>query len=145
MSQLIIPNEWVIHDLKGENGEDIQKETFTFLRKMNTRCDKLVILEGGLFACKFYKLLMKDTRPQIRTISKYLYLNFLLNSEKCVKLSLVHELPENLKNKIPTKDRYLYQIRQTIQQGMIITTDERLQDFPNTHLRNKFLREYNSN
>ena len=140
---LIIFDEWLIHDLRGDNGESKRKETLTFLEKMYDRCDKLVILEGSPFVQKFYKLLMKDNRVHIRSISRYLRNYFLLNSDKCVKLSVAQELPEELKDRIPHEDRYLYQIRQTIKQGIIVTTDEELRSLPNTYLRDEFLKEYN--
>ena len=68
---------------------------------------------------------MKDFRPRIREISKLLNLRFIRNADKCIKLSVANELPDSLKKKIPENDQYLYQIRQTLSQGIIVTTDEK--------------------
>lgn len=143
MSQLIIPDDWLIHDLKGDNGEEIQTETLSLLKKVYNKCDKITILIGSPFVSKFHRLLMTDSRPHIRMISKYLRVNFLLNSVKCLILTDANDLPENLKNRIPSKNQYLFQIRQSLNHGKIVTTDESLRNLPNTYLRNEFLREYN--
>jgi len=129
LTLLIIPDEWLIHDLIGENGENKQRETINFLEKVYIKCDKLVILSGSPFNNKVYKLLFKDSRVHVRKISKFFYLKFLINSEKCIKLDSVKELPENIKDKVPEEDRYLFQIRETLQEGIIVTTDEGLQKF----------------
>ena len=142
MSQIIIPDEWCIHDLKGENGKDVQRETFTFLEKIYKKCDKLAIILGSPFIHKFYNLLMNDSRPHIRVLSKYLRLNFLINSEKCVELTIVKELQEEIKSQIPIDKEYLYQIRQTLGEGIIITTDKNLKNIPHTYIRNEFLKVY---
>jgi hypothetical protein len=143
MAQIIIPDEWLIHDLKGDNGENRQREALVFLEKLYAKCDRLAILDGSSFLCKFYKLLMKDLRLRIREISKFLNLCFIRNADKCVKLPVANELPESLKEEVPEDDQYLYQIRQTLRQGIIVTTDEKdLRNLPNTVIRKKFLEEY---
>ena len=145
MSKIIIPDEWLIHDLKGDNGERRQKEAFTFLERLYAKCDKLAILDGSPFLCKFYKLLMKDFRPRIREISKVFNLRIIRNADKCIKLPIANELPESLKKVIPEDDQYLYRIQQTLRKGIIVTTDEKnLRNLPNTVTRKKFLEEYNS-
>jgi hypothetical protein len=68
-SSFIVPNEWLAHDLRGDNGGEKQKETFLFLEKVKDKCDKLVILDGSPFTEKIYKL-MNDQRPQVRELSR---------------------------------------------------------------------------
>jgi len=39
MSVYIIPDEWLIYDLKGENGKEKQREAFKFLESVEEKCD----------------------------------------------------------------------------------------------------------
>jgi hypothetical protein len=143
MHLLIIPDEWLVHDLKGSNGEEAQREAHSFLKKVYTKCDKLVILEGSPFVSKIYKLLFKDARPNIHLISRFISCNFLQNSEKCVKLADAKALPANLQDKVPCEDRYLFEIRETLQEGVIVTTDGALMSLPEVRSRDEFLEKYN--
>ena len=40
---ILVLNEWVFHDLLGENGEAVQRETAVFLNDFYTSHDKLVL------------------------------------------------------------------------------------------------------
>lgn len=142
MSQIIIPDEWFIHDLIGDNGECKQRQTFSFITKVEEKCDRIAVLVGGKFIEKYYNLLMKDNRLEIRKISRYFRLSFLRNSDKCKRIISVTDLTEDLNDKIEESDKDLYRIRQTLGEGKIITTDESLMFLPNTFLRDKFLKEY---
>lgn len=142
MPLLIIPDEWLVHDLSGSNGEKAQRETHSFLEKVYAKCDKLVILEGSPFVGKVYKLLFKDTRPHVRLMSRFFSCSFLQNSEKCIKLTDAKGLPTSLQDIVPCEDRYLFEIRETLQEGVIVTTDTRLTSLPEVKSRNDFLEKY---
>lgn len=142
MHLLLIPDEWLVHDLKGSNGEEAQREAHRFLKTVYAKCDKLVILEGSPLVGKVYKLLLKDTRPHIHLISSFFSCSFLRNSEKCVKLTDAKALPPSLQDIVPCEDRYLFQIRETLQEGVIVTTDGALTSLPEVRLRDDFLEEY---
>ena len=143
MALLIIPDEWLVHDLKGNNGEKAQREAHSFLEKVRVRCDRLVILEGSPFVSKVYKLLFRDARPHVRLISRFFSCGFLHNSEKCIKLTDVKGLPANLQDMVPCEDRYLFEIRETLEKGVIVTTDQSLMSLPEVKLRDDFLEKYN--
>jgi hypothetical protein len=143
MHLLIIPDEWLVHDLKGSNGEEAQGEAHGFLKKVYAKCDKLVILEGSPFVSKVYKLLFKDARPDIHLISRFFSCSFLQNSEKCVTLADAKGLPANLHDVVPCEDRYLFEIRETLQEGVIVTTDGALMSLPGVRSRDDFLEKYN--
>lgn len=140
---MIIPDEWLVYDLKGNNGEKAQREAYSFLEKVYVRCDKLAVLEGSPLVNKVYKLLFKDARPQVRLISRFFSCSFLQNSEKCVRLTDAKGLPTSLREIVPCKDRYLFEIRETLQKGVIVTTDERLMSLPEVKSRDDFLKKYN--
>jgi len=143
MSEILILDEWFIHDISGDNGEERQRETFSFAEKVFKKCDKLAVIVGGTFMQKYYNLLMSDSRLKIRLLSKYLNLHFFINPSKCVKLTTVQELNEGIRNQIPIDKEYLYQIYQTLGEGKIITTNEDIENIPNTYIRNNFLSVYN--
>lgn len=143
MSEIIIPDEWFIHDLKGDNGEERQSETFSFMEKVFEKCDRLAVIVGGSFMNKFNNLLMSDSRLKISLSSRYLNLAFFINPSKSIKLTIVQELNEEIKNQIPIGKEYLYQIYQTLGEGKIITTTKDLENIPNTYFRDEFLSDYN--
>lgn len=143
MPLLIIPDEWLVHDLRGNNGEKAQREAHSFLEKVYAKCDRLVILEGSPFVSKVYKLLFKDSRLLVRLISKFFSCSFLQNSEKCIKLTDVKGLPTSLQEVVPCEDRYLFEIRETLQEGVIVTTDKSLTSLPEVKSRDDFLEKYN--
>lgn len=123
----IVPDEWLIYDLCGENNEEKQREALLFLEKVMNKCDKLAIRWGSPFVEKAYKLLMSSSNHLIRVLSKFFYENFLYNSDKCRLLYEVEELPENLKEKIPDEeDFYLFETLRSIPGSILVTTDEKL-------------------
>lgn len=64
-----VVNEWLLHDLMGENGPIRQKEADLFLDCLLHQCDVIVFVEGSPWAKKAYKL-MKLTDPTYRLLSK---------------------------------------------------------------------------
>jgi hypothetical protein len=144
MSQVIIPDEWLIHDLKGDNGKSSQTEALGFLEKVIRKCDRLGILEGAPFASKAYSLLMKDESITVRQLSKYFRLKFLVNTEKCVRVNHGGEVNEVLALSIPPSDLYLFETREAIGEGTIVTSDSDLTGHQWVRMRNEFLAEYGS-
>ncbi len=142
MSDVIIPDEWLVHDLRGDNGEKAQRESMSLLGSVTRKCDKIAILAGGPFADKIYTLLMKDNNVEIRRISRYFRLQFIMNSVKCVMLPYAKEIDEQLSSKIPPSDRHLFEIREALGEGLIVTTDSDLSELQGVKMRSEFLREY---
>ena len=139
MPQTFILDEWIIHDLAGENGEENRREAYTFLEKLVRKCDKIAVLLGSPFLQKAYSILMKSRDVTTRKMSKFFFRAIIYDSKKCILLRHVKRLPEELEDKVPKDDQYLYQI-QLATQGTIITTDKELQKLPNTkprtHIKN---------
>ena len=79
----LILNEWVIHDLRGDNGEQCQTEAFQFLSQVEAKCDHLVLLRGSPWMEKAYDLMRESyLNLKIRLISKFLQTSFILNPLK---------------------------------------------------------------
>lgn len=150
-SECFVINEWLIHDLLGDNGEEAQKESYKLLLKLKEKCDRIAVLDGSPWMNKAYRL-MKSGEPPIRSLSEYLRGVILGDPEKCVILnkSEIRDLPENVKNLAPQDDLYLIETYYSASAKLLVTSDQRLlQTFFNASninmvikLRDEFLREY---
>lgn len=146
----IILNEWLLHDLRGDNGVVLQEQSYEFLRKVTERCDTLGLARPSVWMDKAYEL-MEHRNRDVRILSKYLHLGFILNESKC-RILEEHELsplPENLETVVPSEDRYLARIYLTLNASVIVTTDGRLVAVNElsggritTRMRDDFLAEY---
>lgn len=148
-SKPLILDEWVIHDLRGDNGEERQKETFQFLEQVDTKCDHLVLLRRSPWMAKAHKL-MKESEPKLRLISRFLHLTFIRNSLKNTTLNAneIPALPQELQMLISPKDSYLIALNKAVPESIIVTTDvdlvQALSDLPNMtiRVRNEFVENY---
>jgi len=145
----LIVDEWVIHDLRGDNLEGRQMETFQFLTRVEAKCDHLVLLHRSPWMRKAYKL-MKEVNPRLRLFSRFLRNTFLLNSSKCkiVGTNEIAPLPPELRSVVPSDDLYLIELHTVVPKSTIVTTDvklvEALSNLPNVtvRLRDEFLKNY---
>lgn len=144
MSGYIIPDEWLIHDLVGENGEEARDATINFLGDVIRKCDKLVIVRNSPFSSKILSMLAKNEETIIRRIWVYFRRQFIENSRKCVILKGGEPIGTDLLKKIPPSDQYLFEARQALGEGVIVTTDSDISDLPGVRLRADFLAEYPS-
>jgi len=153
MSKCFVINEWLLHDLKGDNGQEAQKEAYSFLTKLVDKCDRIAILRQSPWMDKAYELMKVNTLP-VRTLSKFLHLQILRNSAKCLVVTRKETrnfLEEVIIKKIPEDDLYLIDTFCLAKADIIITSDTRLQEsLKDTKiarslkvtLRNDFLNEY---
>ena len=148
-STSLVVDEWLIHDLRGDNGEKRQTEALQFLEKVMVKCDRLVLLRGSQWMKKAYKL-AKETQPRLRLVSKFLHGSFILNSLKSITLNRneISTLPEMLRTAVSSADSYLVALHRTVAESILVTSDEdlarRLFDFQDMtiRLRDEFLKEY---
>lgn len=158
---ILILDEWIIHDLRGDNGEDKQKESYKFLETIKQKCDKIVILENSAFYKKILKFFKNVSKLKVfeRKIAKILS-SFLLNSQKTLKINQLsignlEESKEELKNileKIKHDDHYIVKAYYYLKQleCLIITTDNPLLNILNNYniqcsYRDNFLESYLKN
>lgn len=150
-SECFVINEWLIHDLLGDNGEEAREESYKLLVKLKEKCDRIAVLNGSPWMNKAY-MLMKCGEAPTRFLSKYLHGVILRDPKKCEMLnkSEIKDLPENVKNLVPQDDLYLFEIYYSTSAKLLVTSDQRLlQVFSNASdinmvikLRDEFLREY---
>ena len=57
---ILILNEWIFHDLLGENGVEAQQEAVDFLRKFHLSCHKLVIPKEPRWTEKAHRLMTQN-------------------------------------------------------------------------------------
>lgn len=69
---MLVVDEWLIHDLRGDNGRKRQYQADRFLDELLRRCSRIVFVEGSTWAEKAYEL-MKHVDPIRRQLSKKLH------------------------------------------------------------------------
>lgn len=128
--QLLVINEWLIHDLKGDNGIDAQIETALFLQEFEQSNDRLAILDSSPWMAKFYEL-MDQTGPQTndpfaRGFSQ-LIRALIETPPKCLYLYqsdiAAAAIPQDAIAAAPEEDIYLIQLYYAAQANLLITTD----------------------
>ena len=142
----IVPDEWLVHDIWGDNGEERQQEAVEFLEYLMRQCDRFLLRRPSPFLDKAYRL-MKDTRREFRKISKSLRLEVLYNSQKTIYVDESSPIPEELSEGVKQGDRYLVEALVTNSEAVLVSTDEALIECLRAKslracLRDKFLQAY---
>ena len=104
---ILVLNEWVFHDLLGDNGEVVQQQTAAFLNAFHASRDKLVWPGEPRWTQKAYQLMtLGDAR--LRNTSKQFHsLIRDLNRVIDVRTTERVEVPEELRLSLPAEDVYL--------------------------------------
>ncbi len=126
MSTPIVVDEWLFHDLLGQNGDQKKEETFNFLNRLVKRCDKIVILKGSPFEEKIYNLTKESGRdPYLKGISQFFRTTIITNSQKTILVEedAISPLPDYLMELVPRKDQYLFQAHLKVPNSFILTAD----------------------
>ena len=123
---ILVLNEWVFHDLLGENGEAVQRETAIFLNDLYTSHDKLVLPREPRWSQKAYQLMtLGDAR--LRNTSKQFHsLIRDLNRVIDVRTTERVEVPEELRLSLPAEDVYLVEAYLSAGADTLVTTDRGL-------------------
>ena len=145
---LYVLNEWVFHDLLGENGDDAFKDTGRFLVAFHRSDDRLVAPPERRWNEKAYRL-MQMTDPRGTQISQ-LFHNLLRDSNRAIRPT--HEdfpqISQELQEQTPPEDLYLVLAYAVTDADLLVTTDEKLHAAlsqsgeVNCQLRNEFLVSY---
>jgi hypothetical protein len=125
----IVLNEWVLHDLMGDNGPDAQRDAAQLLVKLIDGSDRISAMAGSVWTKKAWEL-MKFNDPYKSELSRLLHLGILRDSRKCV-LVYPHEVPaisEKLVAQTPESDLYLVQTYKTTNADVLATSDQKLMD-----------------
>lgn len=147
-SQCYVIDEWLLHDLRGDNTPEAQERAKRFLEKLKEKCDRIAVSKGSPWVQKAYELMTRPN-PLIRSLSKYLHLVILRDPQKCLLLEQddVKALP-NISETVPQDDIYLVEIYYSANASTFVTTDEKLYQalsaIQNMNVKRKedFLKEY---
>jgi len=153
MSVPIVFDEWVFHDLGGENGGGKQEETFDLLVKLFRICDKIVMLDDSPFVTKWREFYAEaQTDLNRRTMSNYLNETIFTNELKIYKLAQedIKPIPKDLAKLVPVSDQYLIRSYLKVQHmsGFIVTTDRKwkhkklINKSMDIRMRDDFVKEY---
>ena len=150
-SHRLLIDEWLLHDLRGDNGRQAQVRAGELLQKIRQVCDHIVLRKGSPWAQKAYEL-MEYNDPVVRALSKYLHSAILRDPQKCRALEggRIPPLPLEVERVIPPDDLYLLETYAASKAESFITTDtrlrgvlERIEGFNvNTVLKEDFLAQY---
>jgi hypothetical protein len=123
----IVLNEWIIHELAGENGLVAQRESASFLQFFRDGAETIAVLRGSPWMDKAFWL-TRIEKSDVRILSKFLHLAILIDPSKCrfVEPEEVEPLPDDLAKDVPVDDVYLFQTALAGQAGIIVTSDLRL-------------------
>lgn len=150
-SVLLVIDEWLLHDLGGDNGREKQGEAFSFLQKLKSECDQIAVVYGSPWLGKAHQV-MSNPDVRVRVVSRYLHRVVLADPAKC---RFIHEtelvvLPEGLTAVVRADDQYLFRLCRTVGAAKLITTDGGLSQIDCTpfgfevevQLREAFLSDY---
>jgi len=138
---ILIIDEWLWHDLAGENGEERQKEAFEFLMGILRICDRIAVMENSPFVNKFWDF----SKVMDSKVIKLFKNGFLHNSDKCrlCEYTDSYTLPG-----IKPDDLYLYNLYCILEEERcVITTDRPLievfkKEGLKAYHRDEFLSDY---
>ena len=124
---VVVLNEWIFHDLWGENGVENQEQAERFLRAFRESDDLLVIPAPGehRWRDKVYELLERANRdPSVRTASR-LFRSLMQSDDKSVEVLRENTiiLPSDLAAQLPEEDIYLVEAYLSAGADALVTTD----------------------
>ena len=145
---IVVLNEWVFHDLLGDNGSESQRETANFLTVFFSSSDMLAVPPEPRWMRKAYQL-MTLTDSQLRNTS--LQFHTLLQDLDRVRYARIEQqepVPQELLARTPEEDIYLVSAYLTANADTLVTTDTALHDALSDsdvvacRMRDEFLAEY---
>ena len=125
---ILVLNEWIFHDVLGENGIEVQREAALFLDAFHSSSDQLVLPSEPRWIRKAYQL-MTQTSPMLVQISKQ-FQSLLQDSERTIDSRNLDEvgIPQELLDQVPGEDVYLVLAYLSAGADLLITTDQGLFD-----------------
>ena len=145
---ILVLNEWVFHDLLGDNGEAFQRQTAAFLNAFHASRDKLVLPREPRWTRKAHRV-MGQGDARLRNSSKQFHsLIRDLNRVIDVRTTERVEVPEELRLSLPAEDVYLVEAYLSAGAEALVTTDEKLHkplacsEAVSCRLRDEFLSGY---
>lgn len=147
---ILVLNEWIFHDLLGDNCEAAQREAAEFLMAFSASRDKLVWPRECRWTEKAYRLMIeRDAR--LRAVSKQFH-TLMRNSDRVVDVrnTGADGVPEQFQGGLPAEDEYLVSAYLSAGADTLVTTDQKLYEAlkystdVSCRLRDEFLTEYHA-
>ncbi len=145
---IVVLNEWVFHDLMGENGRESQWETVSFLRLFFESSDVLVVPAEPRWTRKAYQLMtLTDTELRNASLQFHTLIQD-LNRARYARMEQQESVAQELPSQLPEEDRYLVSAYLTSDAHLLVTTDAELHDalsdsdLVTCRMRDEFLSEY---
>ena len=145
---IVVLNEWVFHDLLGDNGAESQRETASFLNALFSSSDMLVVPAETRWMRKAYQL-MTLTDSQLRSTSLQFH-TLIRDLDRARYAQMEHQdpVPEELLARTPDEDIYLVSAYLSANADTLVTTDTDLHDalsdsdLVSCRMRDEFLANY---
>ena len=125
---ILVINEWIFHDLLGENGPEAYDATEYFVERLFQSADWIVMPNEQRWKSKAYQLMISAT-PGLRQISQ-LFHRLLRDSNRCIILNSgdIPAAPQGKYEWVPPKDVYLVEACEATKADFLVTTDQTLFD-----------------
>ena len=121
----VVLNEWIFHDLLGDNGPERRRRTRAFMEAFDASGDSLVIPNEPRWLRKAYGLKRKQ-EPEGKAIGK-LVRRMLANPRLAIQVETnAAPIPEDLLRETPPEDVYLVEAYLSAGADTLVTTDEGL-------------------
>ncbi|OFW00906.1 MAG: hypothetical protein A3I61_04015 [Acidobacteria bacterium RIFCSPLOWO2_02_FULL_68_18] len=126
---VFVINEWLWADSFGDNGAERQKEAFNVIVKLSQSQHRIVVIVGSRFDEKAWRL-CKSTNTNVAEIAKVYFGILRINSDRCLLLKSenVAALSDNLSQSIKDDDHYLVRAQLSVNDAILVTTDEPLRN-----------------
>ena len=122
---IVVLNEWIFHDLQGDNGPERRRRTRAFMEAFESSSDRLVIPNEPRWLRKAYGL-MRRQEPEGKAVGK-LVRRMLSNPKLAVQVETdAAPIPEDLLRETPSEDIYLVEAYLSAGADTLVTTDEGL-------------------
>ena len=147
---ILVLNEWIFHDLLGDNCEAAQREAVEFLVAFSSSCDKLVWPRERRWTEKAHRLMIEQD-ARLRAISKQFH-TLMRNSDRVVDVrnTAAEDVSEQFQGGLPAEDEYLVSAYLSAGADALVTTDQKLYEAlkgstdVSCRLRDEFLTEYDA-
>ena len=123
---IVVLNEWIFHDLIGENCEDAQQESAEFLNLFSASRDTLVLPDERRWREKAYRLLSLSDAAIRNTCLQFQAL--MLDSRRAVDVGSMHAMDVPADMSVPDDDRYLVRAYLSSDADVLVTTDRGLHE-----------------
>ena len=122
---IIVLNEWIFHDLLGDNGPERRRQTWAFMDAFESSGDRLVIPNEERWMRKAQGLMLRQ-EPEGKAIGKIVN-RIIWNPRIAVRFETDAALiPEDLLRETPSEDIYLVEAYLSAGADTLVTTDEGL-------------------